>query len=193
MPSASLLDEPTEGCLRLAPHVCATRNGLAVAHGSMLVPAASRARAYVLEATPEERAVTPATRAFWSVGRLLRRASRRLLRREPRPSRASVLSDRWIEGAWRGGAIHPAWLTLHGTSMSPTIRDGARILAAAYAAGETPAAGDIVITHQAGRLVAHRLVARAGHLVVTRGDACRSDDPVLPISEVLAKVVAVYQ
>lgn len=146
---------------------------------------------YALEAVLEERARTRIVRAAGLLERLLRTANRRLQPSGSERSRAEIASDRWIEGTWRNGDMHPAWLTLRGGSMSPTFREGDRILAAGFGAGGSSEVGDVVIVRQAGRLVAHRVVARSGTMVVTRGDARESDDPARPVSEILARVVAV--
>jgi hypothetical protein len=141
--------------------------------------APSRLRAYALAWMLEDR---PAVRARRLAGVLERRL-------RARPS-AVAASARWIEGACRAGALPPSWLTIRGESMAPTLLDGDRLLVAPYAKGEAPQQGEIVIACRAGRLVAHRVVAR-GSQVVTRGDACRRDDPPLPAADVLARVVAI--
>ena len=75
--------------------------------------------------------------------------------------------------------------------MAPAVRDGDRLLVAPFDSRETPQEGDIVIAKRAGRLVAHRLVARMDEKIVTRGDACERDDPPLPREDILARVVAI--
>ena len=75
--------------------------------------------------------------------------------------------------------------------MAPTLCDGDRLLVAPYGSGEGPRDGDVVLARGPGGLVAHRIVAHWRDGIVTRGDACSSDDPAIPIDDVLARVITV--
>src|SRR5262249_52080652 len=108
-----------------------------------------------------------------------------------RKVRSEVVSQAWIEKAWRDGATDPTWLTLRGHSMSPTLRDGDRILVVPFGASDIPQAGDLVITNRSGTLVAHRLVARTPRGFVTRGDARQWNDTPVGREDLLARVIGV--
>lgn len=148
-------------------------------------------RSYALEGLLEERVHERIVRAAGLIERLGRRVTGGLGRRRLAPSSAVIASHRWIEGAWRQGRGGAVWLTVRGGSMAPAMRDGDRLLVSPLDSLETPQEGDIVIAKRAGRLVAHRLVARTGEAIVTRGDACLRDDPPLPSENILARVVAI--
>jgi hypothetical protein len=83
----------------------------------------------------------------------------------------------------------------NGRSMHPTIRDGEALTLAPIRQNELRT-GDIVLSRQAGRLVAHRIVRLtkrrgAPSSVLLRGDSAAScDSPVAP-SAVLAQVISV--
>ena len=82
-----------------------------------------------------------------------------------------------------------------GLSMQPTIRDGETVTLAPIRTRE-PRRGDVVLSNQAGRLVAHRLVGFAagadGRIdVVLRGDASASCDAPLDREAILARVITV--
>jgi signal peptidase I len=99
---------------------------------------------------------------------------------------------RWLETAWRSGRRDlVTWLEVEGGSMSPALRPGDRILVAPFAGEAPPGTGEIVVALRSDRLVSHRLVGHQGTLAITRGDACRSDDPPLPMDHLLGRVVRV--
>jgi hypothetical protein len=148
-------------------------------------------RAYALQGILEERVRERVVRLAGLIERLVSRLTRRFKNRDGRRSSAEVASHRWLEKAWRTRRSGLVWLTLRGSSMAPTLRDGDRLLVASFAAGEAPRKGDVVIAKLTGRLVAHRLVAQTPQGVLTRGDACVRDDPALEQDEILARVVAV--
>jgi hypothetical protein len=152
---------------------------------------APRAQAYVLGGILEERVRVRAEVVAGMLGKRLRRMAPKVARGSRSRSRAELVSARWLESAWRGGRSSPDWLTLRGGSMAPTLEEGDRLLVAPVAAGEIPGDGAIVIARRAGRLVAHRLVAKADGLARTRGDALSRDDSPIPLDAILATVVAV--
>ena len=78
-------------------------------------------------------------------------------------------------------------LGVHGSSMLPAIRPRDVLLVRACAASRARV-GDIVVFVREGRLFSHRVVARHGARLVTRGDAVpEADAPVEP-SELLGCV-----
>ncbi len=82
-----------------------------------------------------------------------------------------------------------------GTSMQPVIQDGQTIRVAPAPAGGTRL-GDILFYRSgADRAVVHRLLKRVqtagGVLLLTKGDACASADPLVPPERVLGRVVAI--
>jgi signal peptidase I len=98
-------------------------------------------------------------------------------------------SVRWIEVSLR--AARPQWIVLSGYSMAPALLDGDRLRVEPLLAGCVPAIGDVTVVCRGGRLVVHRVVAhRDGH-TITRGDACRCDDPPVDSAEILGRVVKV--
>jgi hypothetical protein len=100
-------------------------------------------------------------------------------------SRSNRFAEAWLG---HGGSTE---LTMRGHSMSPALRDGDR-LTVAPVAGEL-AVGDIVLMRWRGDLVTHRVIALADGKAVTRGDACCTADPPLPVDEILGRVVAVQR
>jgi phage repressor protein C with HTH and peptisase S24 domain len=96
-------------------------------------------------------------------------------------------SARWIEARLRAGQT--AIVPLSGLSMSPELGDGDRLEVVPLAG--TPRPGEVVLTTRGGRLVTHRLVAIDGAQAITRGDACGKDDPPVPLSSVIGRVVRV--
>jgi len=82
-----------------------------------------------------------------------------------------------------------------GLSMQPAIRDGETVTLAPLQMRE-PRRGDVVLSNQAGRLVAHRLVGFAagadGRIdFVLRGDASSSCDAPVDREAILARVITV--
>jgi len=70
--------------------------------------------------------------------------------------------------------------------MAPALAPGDEVLLSV--AGEV-VPGDVVVTRSPGGLVLHRLVTRGSGTVITRGDACRRNDPEVPAAAVLFKAV----
>jgi hypothetical protein len=72
--------------------------------------------------------------------------------------------------------------------MEPSLFEGDEILLAPLRA--LPSEGEVVVTRGArGGLLLHRVVGARGRSIVTRGDACRSDDPAVPVGHVLLRAV----
>jgi signal peptidase I len=99
---------------------------------------------------------------------------------------------RWLEGIWRSGAQpEGTWVALRGGSMGPTLREGDWLRVEPLGAGRAPRPGEVVVTRLGSRLVTHRLLEIRGELAVTRGDACRANDPPVPIESLLGRVAEV--
>jgi signal peptidase I len=78
-------------------------------------------------------------------------------------------------------------LRVSGTSMAPAVRPG-DLLAVEKASLSQVETGEIVVFARDGRLVAHRLVAKAeGHLI-TRGDRARRNDSPVASAEFVGRV-----
>lgn len=77
---------------------------------------------------------------------------------------------------------------LHGESMQPTLPPDCEI--AIVPISDTPPLGSLIVfAGHDSALVAHRLVHRAGRLLVAQGDARRSPDPWLDPTQMLGQVV----
>jgi hypothetical protein len=98
-------------------------------------------------------------------------------------------SRRWVEESLRGGRA--CELVLRGWSMAPLMRDGDLLTVEPLAAGAGARPGEVVVAARSGLLVTHRLVSLRDGMAVTRGDACGGDDPPVPASDVLGRVVRV--
>ena len=73
-----------------------------------------------------------------------------------------------------------------GTSMHPTIPDGAEVR---VLCGEEVRAGDVVVCQEGRRILVHRAVAILGSgWVLTRGDATAVPDLPVPASSVLGRI-----
>ncbi len=57
-----------------------------------------------------------------------------------------------------------------------------------FVAGTIP--GEVVVARRGDRLVTHRLVELREGMAITKGDACSSVDPPVPIGALLGRVVA---
>ena len=75
-----------------------------------------------------------------------------------------------------------------GSSMSPFIRDGDTVVVAPVLC---PKIGEVVLCKTCGGLVLHRVVSATPAGIITRGDACASDDAMTPPGDVLGKAVRV--
>jgi hypothetical protein len=105
------------------------------------------------------------------------------------PSYADMLRD-WLA---QGTSVR---LLLSGTSMRPSIDDGATIVVAPVVVASM-SAGDVALYEDAGRLVCHRVVSRrrAGHedLLLLAGDGVRLPPVWIRGSAVVGRVAAVEQ
>jgi hypothetical protein len=84
-----------------------------------------------------------------------------------------------------------AHVIMRGTSMQPTLREG-MILEVECGAVE-PRKGDIAVFRAGERLVAHRVVRRASMALICCGDAQPDRLDVVPLSQVVGTVSAVYR
>jgi len=94
--------------------------------------------------------------------------------------------------AWRAiaGAGVPVEVRVSGGSMRPLLAPGAVLVVKPCAPADLRV-GDIVVARSsAGRVVAHRLVARHGDVFVLRGDALGADDPPVGPTDILGRAVA---
>lgn len=99
-------------------------------------------------------------------------------------------SARWLESRLRSAAgPDEVWVVHRGFSMAPSLRDGDRLRVTPLATDAVP--GEIVLVRRGTVLVAHRLVARSSGRAVTRGDACRDDDPAVPEAMLCGRVMEV--
>ncbi len=72
--------------------------------------------------------------------------------------------------------------------MEPALAEGDHVLLAPLSG--RPVAGDVVVVrHPKGGLFLHRVVRASGAVIITRGDACRHDDPAVAPSHVLFRAV----
>ena len=83
-------------------------------------------------------------------------------------------------------------LRLWGTSMIPAIWPGDEVLVSPTAQAP-PAKGAIILFLRSGRLFAHRVVARDGDRLITRGDAVADCDPPVPAGDLLGVVTGIVQ
>jgi len=85
-------------------------------------------------------------------------------------------------------------LRVAGWSMSPTLRKGDRLTVEPASAAQLQV-GDLILYHQSGRLICHRLVAiqepGAGAQLITKGDAATGCDAPVQPDHILGRVVAV--
>ncbi len=94
--------------------------------------------------------------------------------------------------AWRAiaGAGVPVEVRVSGGSMRPLLAPGA-VLTVLPCAPADLRIGDVVVARStAGRVVAHRLVARRGDAFVLRGDALGADDPPVGPTDILGRALA---
>jgi hypothetical protein len=75
-----------------------------------------------------------------------------------------------------------------GDSMAPLIADADAVR---VRAGASPRVGDVVVAHVGNGLIVHRCARRRCDGVQLRGDNVPTADPVLPVSAVLGRVVAI--
>ena len=85
----------------------------------------------------------------------------------------------------------PLWITVSGSSMTPTLCPGDEVLLEPMADRVGPRVGDVVVARLPTGWALHRVVDLSDEAVVTRGDACVARDP--PISKLDAMFVAVLR
>lgn len=190
---APALPLPLERRMRPSPVVRAALARLVPHRGDATPAGMRRWSGHAREWFLEDRATARWRRAGGFVEHALGRVLRRFVDppgRSVGPSEAA--SRRWVEASLKSGRSGPVWLTVVGSSMTPSIREGDRVLAAPVAGPESLRVGETVLFRRGERLVAHRLVRLSGNLAFTRGDAGQQpEDPAVPIGEVLATVLAV--
>lgn len=80
------------------------------------------------------------------------------------------------------------WIVTTGRSMLPTIAPGDRVL---LGAPKDMRKGEIILAEVNGKPLLHRIVSSSGGMIVTRGDSCETEDPVMPRTCVVARALAV--
>ncbi len=75
-----------------------------------------------------------------------------------------------------------------GLSMWPLIRTGQPLEVRAYAAGDRPRVGDVVLVDRGVKLVLHRIVGIRGATTVTKGDAVGHRDGAVEIDKILGRI-----
>lgn len=88
------------------------------------------------------------------------------------------------EVAREGGEM---WIVTTGKSMLPTIAPGDRVL---LSSAKSIRKGHIVLAELNGQPLLHRVVSATRGMIVTRGDSCDANDPVIPRASVVARAVA---
>ena len=92
-----------------------------------------------------------------------------------------------MAAAWaREGREEPARFA--GDSMRPTIEPGGEVI---VAWGRMPADGEVGVFVADERLLVHRVLARRGRVLLTRGDGAALPDLPLPVESVLGAVTSV--
>ena len=81
-------------------------------------------------------------------------------------------------------------IRVFGGRMSPALRPG-DLLAVDHATADDLHRGDVVLFRRDGRLFAHRVLGSAQAGTMTRGDAHRRNDPIVPPEDVLGVVRSV--
>jgi hypothetical protein len=79
------------------------------------------------------------------------------------------------------------WQIVKGRSMEPALVEGDEVLLCPLAGA--PSKGDVVVVRGGSGLVLHRVVHATGVRIVTRGDACRRDDPAVAPGRVLLRAL----
>ena len=91
---------------------------------------------------------------------------------------------RGVVGA--GGSL---WIQVTGISMNPLLREGDGVLLTALARPARP--GDVLFLDASGQPLLHRVHRLTNGMIVTRGDAARTDDVPVPPSACVARALAV--
>src|SRR5436190_7248117 len=107
-------------------------------------------------------------------------------------SRSASAADPHVIAELRGKSGRSIESTIRGTSMEPTLPDGARIKVCPSRTG-TYEVGEIAACLHGGSLVAHRIVSRgagrARGYVVTQGDGRLICDRPLRVDDILGVVI----
>lgn len=98
----------------------------------------------------------------------------------------------WELAAQRLASGRPFELRARGDSMRPTIPDGALVTLAPLGTRGVRV-GDVVLLQVGEGAVIHRVVARWGGLVWTKGDLNPWREPPMPEASVVGRVIAVRQ
>jgi hypothetical protein len=104
---------------------------------------------------------------------------------------ARHMSGRSLVELVRGAAAERSalWVRVTGKSMNPIVREGDAVLL--VPPFPSPRRGEVVfIDSQTGPLL-HRVAAITGGMILTRGDACGTDDPPHPVHSCIAHAAAV--
>jgi signal peptidase I len=75
--------------------------------------------------------------------------------------------------------------------MRPSYVDGDWVLVEPVAVSHPVRVGEVVLSRWSDRLVTHRVVSLRDGAAVTRGDACSWNDPPIPLSALLGRVIEV--
>lgn len=106
------------------------------------------------------------------------------------PERWEQAGRELIAQALRAG--HQTRFRVTGTSMLPSIWPG-DVLIVSPLSEATPATGEVVLFLRNGRLFAHRVTARSGNQLITRGDALTQCDAPVSAGEQLGVVTGVVR
>lgn len=141
--------------------------------GGVVIGTLRRARRHWRALLPHAAAVSSTRASATAVPRQMTQASRDVL------AVARTVVD-------AGGEM---WLVVTGSSMTPHLAEGDRVLLGRAVA--RPAVGDVVLLESGqGSALLHRVVAVDGDVVTTRGDACRHCDTPVPLGAVVARAIA---
>lgn len=102
----------------------------------------------------------------------------------------TALAERVIIDQLRGGS--PVRWTVRGSSMWPSIRDGATVSVSPGGA-RSMRAGEIVAFARGARVLVHRVVAAEAGGLRCRGDALSREDGVVPWADVLGRATVLEQ
>ena len=100
-----------------------------------------------------------------------------------------AVADLAVECLARSGTLR---LRVTGSSMLPAIRSGSHVEIRRAGPSEV-VPGDIVLVRVTGGFRLHRLVAREGLRIITRGDNHTENDPPEPVAQLLGVVSHVHK
>jgi hypothetical protein len=92
------------------------------------------------------------------------------------------VAEGWIRDALRQAAAG-ALLTVSGSCMEPSLKEGSRITLKAF--DGTVRVGDVVLLRTAAGLRLHRVLARVGNRIRTKGDRGTYLDPTASLSAIV--------